>query len=74
MEIKYTELEKQLLELLDNVVFYAGHSSRCAKNWNHNPNLKCDCKMGKATIRANIILNKYGMGYAQNEIDKIWPE
>lgn len=71
---KLTKLEGQLLELLEGVTFYAKHSKFCQKEWNHNPNLKCTCSQGKAQIKANIMLNKYGMGFCQYEIDKTLPE
>lgn len=71
---KLTKLESQLLELLAGVTFYASHGKFCQKVWNHNPNLKCTCSQGKAQIKANIVLNKYGMGFAQYEIDKTWPK
>lgn len=75
MKQKFTKLEKELLEILDGMTFYSsGHDKFCAKTWNHDNRLTCTCKRGKYLIHANIVLNKFGMGYHQEEIDKIMPE
>jgi len=72
MKKKLTKLEKQLLDLLSGVTFYSGHNKHCSQVWNHNYQLECDCKEGQASIRANSILNKYGIGFYQSDADKLW--
>ena len=69
-----TKLEKELLDILEEITFFGGHSEKCDKNWFHNINLPCTCKQGRAFIRANIMLNKYHMGFWQNEVDKVLPK
>lgn len=74
MQRKLTNLEKLLLELLSAVVFYAEpHDKFCAKTWGHDPKMACTCARGQHHIRANILLNKFGCGYSQWDIDKKWP-
>jgi len=70
-----TPLEKLLLSLLSAVMFYADpHTELCNKKWKRNPSLACTCKMGKYHIRANILLNKFDLGYHQWDSDKKWPK
>jgi hypothetical protein len=69
-----TKFEKELLKLLEDTTFYSTHGKFCDKEWLHDYNLKCTCSQGKAQIRANIVLNQYGMGFVQFEVDKDWPE
>ena len=71
MKRNYTRLEKELLDVLNSVTFYVGHSEYCHKNWYHNYDLECTCEQGMATIRANTLLRKHGMGYYQREIDRV---
>lgn len=59
---KLTKLEKELLDTLESLVFYSGHSDRCDKIYYHNYNLKCTCPQGKVLIKAKILGNKFGSG------------
>lgn len=71
MKKKFTKLEKELLDIVQNLVFYGSHSPNCAKNWYHNGERACTCAHGYGLINGNIILNKYGLGFYQHNIDKI---
>lgn len=67
---KLTKLEKELLDTLESLIFYMGHSDRCDKIYRHNPNLKCTCPQGKALIKAKILGNKFGSGgHRIDEVD-----
>lgn len=70
MKKKFTKLEKELLDVVSTLVFYGGHAEKCEKNWYHDPRRKCTCRIGVGLINGNILLNKYGMGFSQQEVDK----
>ncbi len=72
MKKKFTKLEKQLLDIVSILTFYGSHSEKCAKNWYHDYNRECTCLIGEGLIKGNIILNNYGRGWHQYEIDKTW--
>ena len=71
---RLTKFEKELLKIIDGLVFYGEHRAMCNKNYYHNPNLKCSCSAGAYLVDANIILNEFNMGFHQHEVDKEWIE
>ena len=61
---KLTKLEKELINVLSNLTFYAGHSQRCSYILRRRA---CDCKAGAAWLASNKILKYYGMGFYEDE-------
>ena len=72
MKKKFTKLEKELLDIVNILVFWGEHQEKCDKVWHHNMDLHCTCKRGQGLVNGNILLNKFGMGYFLHEVDKKW--